>query len=852
MINSCTSVRASNRGFAHAFACFVSLPLVRSTLLSVCGVRLPRFHYLLIGLALHLGCEQLVARPAGNGYVWVKGGTFKHQIGDGPAGASVRVDDFEILDHPVTNAEYQLFVAATGHPHPLHWTGGRIPAGKADHPVIFVNRMDVRAYLEWITQRDGRLYRLPNTAEFEYAARGGQPGRIYPWGNAEPRAQANFDANGNRRYDRWEDYLQPARSGEPNAYGLYGMAGNVWQLATRSRDPSLPMTTFRSTYPEEGERALMGGSWARGAEFLKAGYILNLSPGNRHPDIGFRPVRSPAGNDWRVQARRVSGVTLDDGSVMLGWALREGDDAGIGFHVYRTEGGMRAHAGFRLTDEPVRETTTFVDTTTKAGKLYQYHVRAVDAAGREGRPSEWTGVKVGAAASAVVASFEPLPRKPSRLVPVFGDFDGDGAKDALIRMDNGIMERSRRPKGGAQDSGVPVQIEAFAADGRPLWRRDLGDHERAYGNANNVPVVVWDMDGDGRDEVVARLQIGMTMHVAVLDGMSGRLLRSVPWPDMATDFSKTSTRVHMSIAYLDGKNPAVVTQTGLYENEIFSAYDAQLEPLWRFESFGETSGSGSHRIEVADVDGDGRQEVFDGTTLLNSDGTLRWSIYRQHPDLVAVRDFLPERPGVEVCFEVESSIHAGIYMVDASSGEVIWKINREDDPRWTHAHVGWTADFWSGSPGIEAISNRDGHGDRHMVLFSAHGEILMEPFPYGYLPLEWDGDGTRELIHTNRFAIGNFDGTRVVPAAEQPEVPKGAELLYTADLYGDFRDELVVMVEDEKGGRRVDVITAVHPAKHRYISPAETLDYRLWLARNMGGGYRSVFDQTLRSPEKKR
>jgi hypothetical protein len=225
----------------------------------------------------------------------------------------------------------------------------------------------------------------------------------------------------------------------------------------------------------------------------------------------------------------------------------------------------------------------------------------VDTAGREGRPSEWVGIQAEAEATAVVASFRPLSRPGSGLVPVFGDFNGDGAKDVVIRIDNGIRERSRQPEAGVQDPGVPVQIEAFTSDGRPLWRRDLAKHEPAFGNANNLPVVVWDMDGDGRDEVVARLQIGDAMHVAVIDGMNGRVLRTVPWPDMATDFSKTSTRVHMSIAYLDGKNPAVVTQTGLYENEIFAAYDAQLRPLWRYESFAETSGSGSHRIEVADV-----------------------------------------------------------------------------------------------------------------------------------------------------------------------------------------------------------------------------------------------------------
>ena len=51
-------------------------------------------------------------------------------------------------------------------------------------------------------------------------------------------------------------------------------------------------------------------------------------------------------------------------------------------------------------------------------------------------------------------------------------------------------------------------------------------------------------------------------------------MHKTKWPDMVSDFAKSSTRIHLSVAYLDGRHPAVVTQTGLYENEVFVAYDA--------------------------------------------------------------------------------------------------------------------------------------------------------------------------------------------------------------------------------------------------------------------------------------
>ena len=285
-----------------------------------------------------------------------------------------------------------------------------------------------------------------------------------------------------------------------------------------------------------------------------------------------------------------------------------------------------------------------------------------------------------------------------------------------------------------------------------------------------------------------------------------------------------------------------------YSEGTFGAYDAQLKPLWQFDSLAETNGSGGHKIEVADVDGDGKQEVFDGTTCLNHDGTVRWSIYRLHPDIVSIHDYLPERPGLEVFYIVESSVHAGVYMVDANSGDVIWKVNRADDPRWTHGHRGWTADIWAGSPGIECISNRAGHNDHNLILFSADGRVLLEPFPSGYLPLEWDGDSTRELWDGARRSIGDFDGQQVVAAVgSEPLLPGRSGLLMVADLYGDFRDELVLSTTEADGKKSITVVTAHQPVGHKFLTPTERLDYRLWLGRNMGGGYRSIYDWPLTS-----
>jgi len=748
----------------------------------------------------------------------------------------VWVEDFEMLDHTVTNAEYQAFVDATGYQAPLHWQDGQIPAGKRDYPVVFVNRSDVRNYLEWLAKQDGRVYRLPTGIEFKHAAHGGLDSPRYPWGDETPADQANYDKDGTRPFDAWHEYLRPARWGEPNGYGLYCMAGNVWQMVLNRYDPATKKWIYRLAEPDFKGQSVMGGSWARESAYLRCGYAVGLQAGLRHPDLGFRPIRAPKGHDWRVQPRRLCAVSRGKGEVLLSWGLLSSDAAGVQFHVYRASN--RNHGGQRISKEPVTERTCFVDTGLKPGHRYQYYVRPTDAQGKQLRRSEWVGVEAKEATDPQIATFVPIC-KPGSLVPIFGDLNGDGALDCVVRMDNGNREMS-------QDPGVPVQMEAFTSYGRSLWRKDICFHDHCYGSANNVPFNVWDMDGDGRADVITRLQMGDAVYLAILDGMSGEVKHRAPWTPIATDHQGSSTRIHLSIAHLDGVRPAVVTQSGLYENEIFTAYDGELTQVWQFKSFGETSGSGGHKIEVADVDGDGKQEVFDGTTCINHDGTLRWSIYRQHPDIVSIHDYLPQRPGLEVFYIVESSMHAGVYMVDASSGEIVWKLNREDDSRWTHGHRGWTADIWDGSPGLECVSNRAGHADRHLLMFSADGRLLLDPFPDGFTPVEWDGDGTRELLSDGGSRISNFDGKQAVEVSGvKPNPVPDSDVLMVADLCGDFRDELVLGLSLEDGKQAVSVVTATESIEKRYLAAWEKLDYRLWVGRNRGGGYASIYDRVL-------
>ncbi|MEK7405303.1 MAG: SUMF1/EgtB/PvdO family nonheme iron enzyme, partial [Acidobacteriota bacterium] len=724
----------------------------------------------------------MTAGAASDGFVLIRGGEFLRGDAVTSKGERVRLDDFEILDHPLTNEEYAAFVREAGFPPPPHWKDGRAPAGMEKLPVVFVNRYDATAYLEWRTKKEGRVYRLPANAEFEYGARGGLERKRYPWGDEEPTAaRANFDAKAERGPTEWARYLKPVKSYPPNGYGLYDMAGNVWQITTAMLDPGRTGDKYRAA-PVDIERTVLGGSWLRSAPYLRCGFLAYHSPGVRHPDVGFRPVREPPGStSFRGEVRRLAGVPQGSGRVFLSWQVLPGDAPSTGFNVYRAT--RRDTAGFRVNENPVADSTNFLDTAAGEGVLHYYRVRAVDRAGKEGPPSEWFGVRAGPRATGMVMEFRPLAR-PGSIGVTFGDLDGDGRPDCVFKFSNGNEE-------GALDPGLPVELEGWLSDGRQLWRQPLVHFDRVWGNGSNVPVAVADFDGDGKGEVATLAERGYELRLALLDGWTGREIRSVPWPRMLTDQARSSMRLHLAVARLDGKRPAIVTQTGLYENEVITAFDGQLRQLWEFRSTMETSGSAGHRLKVADVDGDGKEEVFDGTTLLNADGTLRWSIYRGHADIVEV-DHILGRKGLQVFFAIETLTHAGAYVVDAPTGKIHWKLTHEEDPRWWHAHRGWAAEIWQDSPGMEMAANRDGHQTQDTVVFASDGRILAEGLNVRYTPVEWDGDPVRELMTGDGATLSKFDGRRFVPipGARVAEIPVST-CSSPADRLGDFRDEVV-------------------------------------------------------------
>lgn len=274
------------------------------------------------------------------GMVWVAGGTFmmgadnKQASEDEYPKHKVTVDGFWIDATEVTNAQFAQFVAATGYittaerkpdweelkkqlppgtpkpgdsllvaaslvfSAPAHavelndysqwWTWkkgaswrhphgpGSTIKGKENYPVVHVSWYDAQAYCNWAGKR------LPTEAEWEYAARGGLANAIYPWGNepvdaGKPKAntwQGHFPDK-NTVADKFY-YSSPVRSFASNGYGLYDMAGNVWEWcsdyynntyyktiasAAGIKNPAGPVQSFDPDEPYAKKRVIRGGSF---------------------------------------------------------------------------------------------------------------------------------------------------------------------------------------------------------------------------------------------------------------------------------------------------------------------------------------------------------------------------------------------------------------------------------------------------------------------------------------------------------------------------------------------------------------------------------------------------------------
>ena len=217
---------------------------------------------------------------------------------------TVHIDAFFMDAHEVTNLEYKAFLLENprwqksridtqfhGGSYLEHWSGNNYPPGKANHPVTYVSWYAAMAYAAWAGKR------LPTEAEWEYAARGGLAGKKYPWGNTLTHNDANYTSGDTTSVGRYA----------ANGYGLYDMAGNVWEWCldeydrdfyARSRNSRNPLSGARTiqwildnftSIPYNSLRVCRGGGWVFWK--VRVAYRGWFEPILTNKTLGFRCVR---------------------------------------------------------------------------------------------------------------------------------------------------------------------------------------------------------------------------------------------------------------------------------------------------------------------------------------------------------------------------------------------------------------------------------------------------------------------------------------------------------------------------------------------------------------------------------
>lgn len=512
-----------------------------------------------------------------------------------------------------------------------------------------------------------------------------------------------------------------------------------------------------------------------------------------------------------------------NGSIYLGWRLLASDPPDIAFDVYHASSTNRPRQ--KINPQPVRQSCNFVDATVREpdGVYYVQAVSSVPGA-VVSQP-----VKPGTGRDGYF-SFRLKNRSRAQKVGL-ADLDGDGQLDFLVKQPDFNTDPYQQPGYWKKSEGT-YQLEAYRHDGKFMWSYDLG-----WAIEEGIwysPVVVFDLDGDGRAEVFCKAGEGdprePTGHVksgpeylVMLDGLTGQVKKKMPWPSREgfDDYNYYSRNL-LGIAYLDGKRPHLLVERGTYKIIKLEAYDPSLSLQWRWEASGEFAayrGQGMHGLHAADVDNDGCDEVVIGGAVIDHDGKPLWNLGKGHADVCYVADVDPQRPGLEIFYGIEPGRQSNtVCLVEAKTGKMIW-----GSPEITvHVHSqGMVGDIDPSHPGIECYAG-EAKGGTNFWLYSAQGERLSDKSLGDLSPkaVFWLDGPTKVFLVNNtlyrwpREVIGRIEG----------------RIVAIADCLGDWREEIITSLDGE-----IRIYTTTQPATTRRICLMQDRLYRTDVAMQTMG-----------------
>ncbi|MEX3614858.1 rhamnogalacturonan lyase [Paenibacillus glucanolyticus] len=336
-------------------------------------------------------------------------------------------------------------------------------------------------------------------------------------------------------------------------------------------------------------------------------------------------------------------------------------------------------------------------------------------------------------------------------------------------------------------------------------------------------------------------------YLSVFEGATGKELETIRykpgrhddglmWGDYAMARIEPGNRVDRflaAVAYLDGVQPYAVFARGYYTRSTLVSYQwdgKHLKEHWYVDSgwtpmtnpfndsphgrdgtdavFGTLTTQGAHSLSAADVDGDGKQEIVYGSATIDHDGTLLYSsmdvlppqsadpgtVARLgHGDAMHVTDIDPDRPGLEIFMVHEGGTYApyGYSLRDAATGELLYGgYTGKDTGR------GMIGDIDPDQRGLETWA---------VGTWTADGKQLSTAMPGTNMDIKWSADMTTQIINGNSDLTPSIERWRhgTLLTAEGTRTNNGTKgnPALVADIFGDWREELVVRTTDSSALR---------------------------------------------------
>jgi hypothetical protein len=593
--------------------------------------------------------------------------------------------------------------------------------------------------------------------------------------------------------------------------------------------------------------------------------------------------------------RGVVAVRQPDGKVYISWRILRDDQKSEPFDIYRN--GVKLNkmplsdgGSFFIDENPLEEDATY---ELKGGSADGLFTLCQDA------PVGYIPIKLNKPEGGRVPTIQgqQRPRPNGRQWRDTGEYtytandatvadvDGDGQYEIILKWEpTNARDNSHDGYTGPTLLDCYKMADGTSSNCKLLWRIDLGPNIRS--GAHYTPFIVYDLDGDGRAELMVKTADGTRdglgrvvgdsvadyrtttgrilsgpEYISVFDGLTGRILDTKPYiPERGELKAWGDERGNRSERYLAGvgylgerreergerREASAIFCRGYYTRTVIVAWDwdgHELKGRWAFDTnnpqWHSYAGQGNHNLRIADVDGDGFDEITYGSMAVDHDGTGLYNTGMGHGDAIhLIADPKDNRLYIWDCHENKRD---GSDLRDARTGKVVFQIP-------SHSDVGrcMAADIDPTSPGVEMWS-ADSHGIRNMK-----GEVINavkdsdDPQHHNYLMMGgrwlsmnfgiwWDGDLLRELLDHETVSKYDWQNRQIIDLQHfDGQFNNGTKSnpCLAADILGDWREEVIVR---NRESTELRIYVSTIPTPYRITCLMQDIPYRLSVAtQNVG------------------